>query len=142
MSIGCQAWSPSPKRLLGGLDRGAGSGQAHRVQQGRVWRHSAFHPNQRAQHSPAVLPLKPQGWWKESPSPVHSCHTTLVKASPKSTKLSQPYCLWTCSLLSQECLFSALLPSRSNLRYSSSREACLPLPKRAHCPLLHILTEL
>lgn len=75
-------------------------------------------------------------------SPLRSCHTTLANASSKSTRLPQPHCLWTCSLLCQECLFSVLLPSRSNLRDVSSREACLPLPERIPCPLLHVLTEL
>lgn len=118
-----------------------------RIRRRRVWagtyssaRQGALHflPKQRAQQfSNHITPQTP-GLVEIITSPFRSCHTTLANASSKSTRLPQPHCLWTCS---QECLFSVLLPSRSNLRDSSSSEACLPLPKRIPCPL-HVLTEL
>lgn len=110
-----------PNRLLRRLDGGAGSGLAHRVQRGRVLEalHFPSTPDSSAFSNPVTL--KCWGWWKESPSPFLSCHHQWMLPQ-RAPSCLQPHCLWTCRLLCQECLFSTL-PSRSNLRDSSSRAA-------------------
>lgn len=77
-----------PKRLPGGLDGGAGSGPAHRVQGGRVLR--ALHFPTTPDSSSFSNPVTPQmlGLVQTVPKSVHSCRTIPVDASSKSTKLS------------------------------------------------------
>lgn len=118
-----------PKRLPGGLDGGAGSGPAHRVQGGRVLRalHFPTTPDSSSFSNPS--PLKCWGWYKQSPSLFTHAAPYQWMRPQRAPSCLQPHCPWTCSVLCQECLFSALLFSRSNLRDSSSREALSVFPR-------------
>ena len=106
-----------------------GVGQHTGFREAECWELSTFQPHQTAPHSPTPSPVKHWGWCKQSPSLSHSCHTYQWMLPQRAPSCLQPHCPLTCSVLCQECLFSAFLFSGSNLRDSSPREALSVFPR-------------
>ena len=88
------------------------------------WEHSTFQPH----HSPTPLPLKCWRWYSHQVCFTHAAPYQWM-GPQRAPSCLQPHCPWTCSVLCLECLFSALLFSRSNLRDFSSREALSVFPR-------------